>query len=151
MLTRKSCYNMVSEHVPVELSSAPALQQPIAPLASALQQPIAPSAPALQQPIAPSVSSPCGPSRVPTAHRLTGSVPVADPPPSPLLSTPMLPPEPAPAPDPAGTSSVEVPAPAEPPAPPRTRLQDGIRKLKLYTDGTVRYAFVSSSCEPYNL
>jgi histone deacetylase 1/2 len=63
----------------------------------------------------------------------------------------MLPPEAAPAPDPAGTSSAEVPAPAEPPAPPRTRLQDGIRKPKLYTDGTVRYAFVSSSCEPYNL
>jgi hypothetical protein len=68
----------------------------------------------------------------------------------------VLPPEAAPTPDPTGTSpapgfSTEVAALAEPLAPPRTRLQDGIRKPKLYTNGTVCYAFMSSSCEPYNL
>jgi hypothetical protein len=72
-----------------------------------------------------------------------------------LLALVLLP-EAVPTPDPIGTSptpgfSAEVAAPVEPPAPPRTILQDGIRKPKLYTDGTVRYAFMSSSCEPYNL
>jgi hypothetical protein len=72
-----------------------------------------------------------------------------------LLALVLLP-EAVPTPDPIGTSptpgfSTEVAAPVEPPAPPRTILQDGIRKLKLYTDGTVRYAFMSSSCEPCNL
>jgi hypothetical protein len=36
-------------------------------------------------------------------------------------------------------------------APPKTRLQGGIRKPKIYNDGTVRYAYLSTSGEPYNL
>jgi histone deacetylase 1/2 len=41
-------------------------------------------------------------------------------------------------------------ASTEPPAPsrPRTRAQDGIRKAKLYTDGTVRYGLSAISSEP---
>jgi hypothetical protein len=35
--------------------------------------------------------------------------------------------------------------------PPQTRLQDGIRKLKHYIDGAIRYAYSASSGEPYNL
>jgi hypothetical protein len=34
---------------------------------------------------------------------------------------------------------------------PRTRLQGGIQKPKVYTDGTVRYACLTSSGEPYSL
>jgi hypothetical protein len=34
---------------------------------------------------------------------------------------------------------------------PRTRLQSGIRKEKVYTDGTVKYGFFASSDEPRNL
>jgi hypothetical protein len=36
-------------------------------------------------------------------------------------------------------------------APPRTRLQVGIRKPKHYTDGTIRYVYSLNSGEPYNL
>jgi hypothetical protein len=35
--------------------------------------------------------------------------------------------------------------------PPRTRLQDGIRKSKKFNDGMVRYASLTTSGEPYNL
>ena len=31
---------------------------------------------------------------------------------------------------------------------PRTRLQNGIRKEKVYTDGTVKYSFLTSTDEP---
>jgi histone deacetylase 1/2 len=34
---------------------------------------------------------------------------------------------------------------------PRTRLQSGIRKEKVYTDGTIKYSFFTSSDEPRNL
>lgn len=34
---------------------------------------------------------------------------------------------------------------------PRTRLQNGIRKEKVYTDGTIKYGFLTSSGEPQNL
>ena len=34
---------------------------------------------------------------------------------------------------------------------PRTRLQSGIRKAKAYTDGTIKYGFLTSSGEPQNL
>jgi hypothetical protein len=34
---------------------------------------------------------------------------------------------------------------------PRTRLQSGIRKEKVYTDGTVKYSLLSSSGEPYKI
>lgn len=34
---------------------------------------------------------------------------------------------------------------------PKTRLQSGIRKEKVYTDGTVRYGCFTSSGEPRNL
>jgi len=34
---------------------------------------------------------------------------------------------------------------------PRTRLQSGIRKDKVYTDGTVRYSLFSSTGEPYTV
>jgi hypothetical protein len=49
-----------------------------------------------------------------------------------------------------GSSTIVVP-PATAPNPPRTRLQAGIRKPKVYSDGTVRYAFSSSSGEPATL
>jgi hypothetical protein len=79
-------------------------------------------------------------------------------------------PAPAPAPDatalcPArSVSAVPSPAPSSgsapisdydvspaPNAPPRTRLQDGIRKPKIYTDGTFHYAHSAISIEPYTL
>ena len=34
---------------------------------------------------------------------------------------------------------------------PRTRLQSGIHKEKVYTDGTIKYGFLTSSGEPQNL
>jgi hypothetical protein len=34
---------------------------------------------------------------------------------------------------------------------PRTRLQDGIHKLKQFTDGTIHYAFLTSPGVPYNM
>jgi hypothetical protein len=37
------------------------------------------------------------------------------------------------------------------PAVPRTRLQTGIRKPKVYSDGTVRYAFSTTTGEPHLL
>jgi histone deacetylase 1/2 len=37
------------------------------------------------------------------------------------------------------------------PAGPRTRLQQGIRQPKKYTDGTVRYGMLASTREPRNL
>jgi hypothetical protein len=51
-----------------------------------------------------------------------------------------------------GSSSTQLhsAAPAEP-ARLRTRLQHGIRKPKVYTDGTVRYGLLTSSGEPNNL
>jgi hypothetical protein len=33
----------------------------------------------------------------------------------------------------------------------QTRLQSGIRKEKVYTDGTVRYSFLTTSGEPWNI
>jgi histone deacetylase 1/2 len=53
----------------------------------------------------------------------------------------------------SGTSSGTVSGTAssqEPPAP-RTRLQKGIKQPKVYTDGTVRYALLTSTGEPTNL
>ncbi|KAK1698711.1 hypothetical protein QYE76_015408 [Lolium multiflorum] len=52
---------------------------------------------------------------------------------------------------PAGTSAVQPAAAAAPPPRPRTRLQQGIRQPKKYTDGTVRYGMLASSGEPRNL
>jgi hypothetical protein len=45
---------------------------------------------------------------------------------------------------------VVAPAPG-PAAPPCTRLQDGTRKTKKFNDGTVRYAYLASSGEPYTI
>jgi hypothetical protein len=55
-----------------------------------------------------------------------------------------------PAPDPAG-SSVAAPTVPVVAAEPRTRLQKGIRRPKIYTDGTVRYGMFTSTGEPSNL
>jgi hypothetical protein len=38
----------------------------------------------------------------------------------------------------------------EPQVRPRTRLQSGIRKEKVYTDGTIKYSYFISSGEPSN-
>jgi hypothetical protein len=43
----------------------------------------------------------------------------------------------------------DVPSPV--PERPRTRLQAGIRQPKVYTDGTVRYGFYTSTGEPHSL
>jgi hypothetical protein len=54
--------------------------------------------------------------------------------------------------DPTPTRSSMLPPAAAPDiAPPKTCLQDGIRKPKKYIDGTVRYAFISSSGGSSNL
>ncbi|KAK1645921.1 hypothetical protein QYE76_063726 [Lolium multiflorum] len=52
-----------------------------------------------------------------------------------------------------GSSVARTPAVPVAPKPPqrRTRLQQGIRKPKTYTDGTVRYGLFSSTGEPDNL
>lgn len=55
------------------------------------------------------------------------------------------------------SSSLDAQAPSEslvqssPSLRPQTRLQSGIRKEKVYTDGTVKYGLLTSSGEPYNL
>jgi histone deacetylase 1/2 len=53
----------------------------------------------------------------------------------------------APAPTPATSDVVGSPKPARP----RTRAQAGIRKPKVYTDGTVRYGCLAVTQEPANL
>jgi hypothetical protein len=53
--------------------------------------------------------------------------------------------------DTAGSSALQPPSSPPAPARPSTRLQHGIRKPKVYTDGTVRYGLLTSSDEPYNL
>jgi hypothetical protein len=50
------------------------------------------------------------------------------------------------APNPTPSPSSEV-APTRP----RTRLQGGIRKPKIYTDGTIKYGFLATSEEPHSL
>jgi hypothetical protein len=90
-------------------------------------------------PLAPAsgASSPCGSPGITEAPGL-GSSPALPAAPDPALA------------DAPGIST--VPSPAVPPVvPPRTRLQDGIRKPKTYTDGTVRYAYLATSGEPYSL
>jgi histone deacetylase 1/2 len=57
---------------------------------------------------------------------------------------------PSPAPTPVRAVQPPVSA-AAPPAGPRTRLQQGIRQPKKYTDGTVRYGMLASTGEPRNL
>jgi histone deacetylase 1/2 len=52
--------------------------------------------------------------------------------------------------DPAPGSFVAIEA-IEQQARPRTRLQSGIRKEKVYTDGTIKYDFFTSSDEPRNV
>lgn len=51
-----------------------------------------------------------------------------------------------------GSSAVELQA-APPPAPscPVTRLQHGIRKERGYTDGMIKYGFLTHIGEPHNL
>jgi hypothetical protein len=51
---------------------------------------------------------------------------------------------------PTSGSSAPAPAPA-PVSPRRTRLMDGIRKPKIFTDGAVRYANLTAASEPYNV
>ncbi|XP_071680293.1 uncharacterized protein [Lolium perenne] len=53
--------------------------------------------------------------------------------------------------NPACASAAPPEQPIPPPSPPRTRLQQGIRKPKVYTDGTVRYGMLSSTGEPCTL
>jgi hypothetical protein len=83
------------------------------------------------------------------------SVPCPDVLPTPAPASVTSPPNAAPDSSMLPNDPVSVPATALAPSdsalPPRTRLQDGIRKPKKYTDGTVRYAFLSTSGEPYNL
>jgi histone deacetylase 1/2 len=58
----------------------------------------------------------------------------------------------SPSPTPTPVRVVQPPASAAaPPAGPRTRLQQGIRQPKKYTDGTVRYGMLASTGEPRNL
>jgi histone deacetylase 1/2 len=55
---------------------------------------------------------------------------------------------------PAASSDAPLDAPPVPASfasRPRTRLQDGIRKPKIYTDGQVRYGFFNSTGEPHNV
>ncbi|WVZ77133.1 hypothetical protein U9M48_025033 [Paspalum notatum var. saurae] len=53
----------------------------------------------------------------------------------------------------SGSSTATAPAAeiALAPSRPRTRLQDGIHKPKVYTDGTIRYAMFTSSGEPQSV
>jgi hypothetical protein len=90
------------------------------------------------------VSTPCGRSQGEETESTGGeqqpqlSPPPSTPPPvSPRLSPPVT--EVA-----AGTASQEPQMLARP----RTRLQNGIRKEKVYTDGTVKYNFLTSTGEP---
>jgi hypothetical protein len=53
--------------------------------------------------------------------------------------------------DPASGSSTSSAPPTPSVASPRTCLQGGIQKLKVYTDGIVRYTYLTSSGEPYSL
>lgn len=48
-----------------------------------------------------------------------------------------------------GSSMVAPPVPVS--GPPRTHLQDGIHKPKIYSDGTVCYAYSTTSGEPYTV
>jgi hypothetical protein len=53
-----------------------------------------------------------------------------------------------------GADDLAPPPPVQttpPPSPPRTRLQKGIKKPKIYTDGTVRYGMLSVIGEPCTL
>jgi hypothetical protein len=56
---------------------------------------------------------------------------------------------------PESSSAVELRSSVIPivsaPAPPRTRLQYGIRKSKVYSDGTFRFAYSLTSGEPYSV
>jgi hypothetical protein len=49
------------------------------------------------------------------------------------------------------TALAQVSPPASTAAPPQNCLQAGIRKLKQYTDGTIGYAYLSTSGEPYSV
>jgi hypothetical protein len=49
-----------------------------------------------------------------------------------------------------GSSGPQASAPPAP-SPRRIRLMDGIRKPKIYNDGTMRYGNLTSSTEPYNM
>ncbi|WVZ50557.1 hypothetical protein U9M48_001799 [Paspalum notatum var. saurae] len=51
----------------------------------------------------------------------------------------------------SSTATAPVADNALAPSRPRTRLQDGIRKPKVYTDGTIRYAMFTSSGEPQSV
>jgi hypothetical protein len=50
-----------------------------------------------------------------------------------------------------GSSTSVVVAPIPGPTTPRTRLQARIHKPKVYSDGTIRYAFSATSSEPHSL
>jgi histone deacetylase 1/2 len=52
---------------------------------------------------------------------------------------------------PAGSAPTGMSSESSAPQRPRTRLQSGIRKDKVYTDGTVRYSLFSSTGEPYTV
>lgn len=49
------------------------------------------------------------------------------------------------------TEAVEAPPSQQESTRPRTRLQSGIRKDKVYTDGTIRYSLFISNGEPHNV
>jgi hypothetical protein len=49
------------------------------------------------------------------------------------------------------SSDAEIAPPPSSPPGVRTQLQKGIRHLKQYTDGTIRYGMLSSTGEPLNL
>jgi histone deacetylase 1/2 len=51
----------------------------------------------------------------------------------------------------AGSAPTGMSSESSAPQRPRTRLQSGIRKDKVYTDGTVRYSLFSSTGEPYTV
>lgn len=86
-------------------------------------------------------------------HGGTGNLsPTAPAPLSPAAPEPAAPEPPAPE-SPSGSEATTPgsSAPAPPVTRPRTRLQDGIRKPKVFTDGHDRYGCFISTGEPHNV
>jgi histone deacetylase 1/2 len=106
--------------------------------------PLAPPAVSSSSGSAPQQPLPASPTASPTA---TSTAPQSASPPSPRVPASGA----AAVPDGSGVAggSGAAPSSAASPAPwPRTRAQDGIRKPKVYTDGTVRYGMSAISSEP---
>lgn len=89
-------------------------------------------------------STPGATCRLPPHEPAGSPVPVAG------SSTSAPPASPVPASSSPATTTEASPSPL-PPACPRTRLQGGIRKPKVYTDGSVRYGCFTFSGEPVHV